>query len=56
MALRRLETGEFGDCLDCGEPMALEMKDGQVLSADPAGIFGYTPEALGGPPDGRPHR
>ncbi|HIN07083.1 MAG TPA: hypothetical protein EYM65_12765 [Dehalococcoidia bacterium] len=43
-------------CLDCGEPMALEMKDGQVLSADPAGIFGYTPEALGGPPDGRPHR
>jgi len=36
--------------------MALEMKDGQVLSADLAGIFGYTPEALGGPPDGRPHR
>lgn len=27
MALRRLETGEFGDCLDCGEPIALKRLD-----------------------------
>ena len=31
MALRRLETGEFGECLDCGEPIALKR-----LEIDPA--------------------
>ncbi|GAB5427241.1 MAG: TraR/DksA C4-type zinc finger protein [Devosia indica] len=31
MALRRLETEEFGDCLDCGEPIALKR-----LEIDPA--------------------
>jgi len=31
MALRRLETSEFGDCLDCGEPIALKR-----LQVDPA--------------------
>lgn len=27
MALRRLEAGEFGECLDCGEPIALKRLD-----------------------------
>ncbi|MHA6299989.1 TraR/DksA family transcriptional regulator [Devosia sp. CAU 1758] len=31
MALRRLESGEFGDCRDCGEPTALRR-----LEIDPA--------------------
>lgn len=30
-------------CLDCGEPIHLEMKDGKILNCDPAeGIVGYT--------------
>lgn len=29
-------------CLDCGSPIRVEMKDGTVLNAEPAGIVGYT--------------
>lgn len=28
-------------CLDCGEPMRIELRDGEVLRADPEGIVGY---------------
>ncbi len=28
-------------CLDCGEPIELEMRDGEILKADPKGIMGY---------------
>jgi hypothetical protein len=28
-------------CLDCGEPVVLEMQDGQILKAQPQGIMGY---------------
>lgn len=31
LALRRIETGEYGDCLDCGEPIAARR-----LEIDPA--------------------
>ncbi len=28
-------------CLDCGEPVRVEMRDGTVLKADPAGLVAY---------------
>jgi hypothetical protein len=28
-------------CLDCGEPVSVEMKDGKILKAEPEGIAGY---------------
>lgn len=28
-------------CLDCGEPMTLEMQDGRFLQVEPAGIVGH---------------
>lgn len=28
-------------CLDCNEPMRVEMRDGEFLSAEPAGIVGH---------------
>jgi hypothetical protein len=43
-------------CLDCGEPLRLEMRDEQVLSVDPAGTIGYTYSQVGGPPANRPWR
>jgi len=28
-------------CLDCGDPIRVEMMDGKVVHADPEGIAGY---------------
>jgi hypothetical protein len=28
-------------CLDCGDPMAIEMRDGQLVRVDPPGIVGH---------------
>ncbi|MBI4082679.1 MAG: hypothetical protein HY423_08725 [Candidatus Lambdaproteobacteria bacterium] len=28
-------------CLDCGEPLRIEIRDGRILRADPAGLFAY---------------
>jgi len=28
-------------CLDCGEPIVVEMRDGKVLRAEPEGLAGY---------------
>jgi hypothetical protein len=28
-------------CLDCGEPITVEMQDGKVLKVEPQGIVGY---------------
>jgi hypothetical protein len=28
-------------CLDCGEPMVLEMRDGRLLTVDPPGMLGH---------------
>lgn len=43
-------------CLDCGEPIALEMRDERMLSVEPATIVGYAYSAIGGSPDDRPFR
>ncbi|KKB86144.1 hypothetical protein VW29_03540 [Devosia limi DSM 17137] len=37
MALRRLEAGEFGDCVDCGEPISPKR-----LEIDPAAALCIT--------------
>ena len=29
-------------CLDCGDPIRVEMKDGAVQKTEPQGIVGYT--------------
>ncbi len=36
--------------------MTIQMRDGQVLSASPDGIAGYTNSEVGGSPDTRPTR
>ena len=36
-------------CLDCGEPIAIEMRDDQLLSAQPDGIVGYAYRQFGAP-------
>jgi hypothetical protein len=28
-------------CLDCGEPITIEMRDGVIEKADPEGIIGH---------------
>ena len=28
-------------CLDCGEPVRVVVRDGEILAADPAKILGY---------------
>jgi Alkylmercury lyase len=40
-------------CLDCGEPVRLEMRDGRLLTAEPAGIVGHLNWGFG-PSRGRP--
>ena len=43
-------------CLDCGEPIMVEMHDAQVLAVQPAGMVGYAYSQVGGPPENRPYR
>jgi hypothetical protein len=44
-------------CLDCGQSIAIEMRDEAVLSSDPVdGIVGYAYSEIGGPADTRPYR
>ncbi len=38
-------------CLDCGEPMMLEIRDGEVLRAEPEGIVGIANHGFAGPGD-----
>jgi hypothetical protein len=40
-------------CLDCGEPVRLEMRDGRLLTAEPARIVGHLNWGFG-PSRGRP--
>lgn len=40
-------------CLDCGEPMVLEMQDGRLLRVDPPGLLGHLNWGFG-PSRGRP--
>ena len=43
-------------CLDCGESVAIEMRDEDVLSIQPEGMVGYAYSEVGGPPENRPWR
>jgi hypothetical protein len=44
------------NCLDCGEPMVIEMKDEEILSVQPVTIVGYTHSEVGGTIETRPYR
>jgi hypothetical protein len=43
-------------CLDCGEPMAVEMRDEEILLVDPDTMVGYTSAEVGGDAATRPFR
>jgi hypothetical protein len=53
LAVRWLFPGNLirvdAPCLDCGEPMALEFRDDDLLLEDPPGLVGYTGAQLGDP-------
>ena len=40
-------------CLDCGEPMAIEMRDGRLLGAEPSSLVGHLNWGTG-PSRGKP--
>ena len=43
-------------CLDCGEPLVVEMSDEEVTLVEPAEMVGYTNSQVGGDPATRPFR
>ncbi|MCH8224490.1 MAG: hypothetical protein IIC97_01340 [Chloroflexi bacterium] len=43
-------------CLDCGEPLSVEMRDEEVLSVQPDTMVGYAYSEIGGSPETRPWR
>lgn len=43
-------------CLDCGEPLAVEVRDGALLAVEPDSMVGYTRSAVGGAAADRPFR
>jgi hypothetical protein len=43
-------------CLDCGEPIAVEMRDERVLAVEPATMVGYSYSEIGGSAEDRPFR
>ncbi|MGI8553513.1 MAG: organomercurial lyase [Dehalococcoidia bacterium] len=43
-------------CLDCGEPIKVQMRDEQILAEEPKGIVAYTYSQVGGPPENRAWR
>jgi Alkylmercury lyase len=51
LAIRWLFPGKLvrvdAPCLDCGQPMALEFRDEDLLLEDPPGMVGYTGAQLG---------
>jgi len=44
------------NCLDCGEPMVIEMRDEEVLLVEPDTMVGYTYGKVGGSIEDRPFR
>lgn len=34
-------------CLDCGKPVRVTVRDGQILSRDPEGIIGHVSVPIG---------
>ena len=43
-------------CLDCGEPMEVEMQDEKVLLVEPETLVGYTHSVVAGSVEDRPYR
>lgn len=43
-------------CLDCGEPLVVEMQDEEILTVDPPEMVGYTSALVGGEASTRPFR
>ena len=43
-------------CLDCGEHIAIEMRDEDVLLVEPEGMMGYAYSVVGGPAENRAWR
>jgi hypothetical protein len=43
-------------CLDCGEPLVVEMRDEQTLSVEPDTMVGYTHSPIGGSREDIPFR
>ena len=43
-------------CLDCGEPMVVEMRDEEILLVEPDTLVGYTSTEVGGDAATRPFR
>jgi hypothetical protein len=60
LAVRWLFPGKLvridAPCLDCGDPIALEMRDEAVTLVEPADMTGYTYSQVGGPPENRAWR
>ena len=43
-------------CLDCGEPLVVELRDEEILGIDPTEAVGYTSARIGGEASNRPFR
>jgi hypothetical protein len=43
-------------CLDCGEPIVIEMRDEKIFSVQPETVVGYSYSEVGGPRETRPYR
>ncbi len=43
-------------CLDCGEPLEIELRDEEILSVSPPTMVGYTRSPVGGDAASRPFR
>ena len=43
-------------CLDCAEPIVVEMRDEAVLVVQPDTLVGYAYSGFGGPTEGRAYR
>ena len=43
-------------CLDCGEPIIVEMRDAEMLAVQPDTLVGYAYSGFGGLPEGRAYR
>lgn len=43
-------------CLDCGEPLVVELRDDEILVVEPDTMVGYTRSPVGGDAASRPFR
>jgi len=51
-ALVRIEA----PCLDCGEPMLVEMRGEEIIAVEPDTLVGYSSQPVGGDASSRPFR